>query len=186
MDGYTRQFALEHQVHDVDEHFRRSLASMQSKPPTSTYYTGSTVESRAKRSRSSGESESHQIVITENAVSTQPQLQQIPTPRATTCATPTLIPTVTSQGIQYILSPTGAAGTVGSAPNILTRVSSNGTTPVRAAIQTPQVVYNIPAAAAAAAAQKVVNGGAAIAMATSGADVARESNAKKATGKRAK
>ena len=182
-DGYyTRQFALEHQVHDVDEHFRRSLASMQSKPPTSTPYTGSSTESRAKRSRPSGEIDSHQIVITENAASSQPQLQQVTTPRVTTCATPTLIPTVTSQGIQYILSPAGTAGTVTPARNILTRVSSNGTSPVRAAIQAPQVLYNIPAAAAAAAAQKVVNGGAAIAMATSGADVVREANAKKATG----
>ena len=156
---------------------------MQSKPPTSTPYTGSTTESRAKRSRPSGDTDSsHQIVIAENAVSSQPQMQQVTTPRVTTCATPTLIPTVTSQGIQYILSPAGTAGTVTPARNILTRVSSNGTSPVRAAIQAPQVLYNIPAAAAAAAAQKVVNGGAAIAMATSGADVVREANAKKATG----
>lgn len=173
MDGFTRQFALEHQVHDVDEHFRRSLASMQSKHSLSASFAGSTTESRTKRSRLSGEGESHQIVIAENAASTRQQ--QLPPPRVSTSTTPTLIPTVTSQGIQYILS--SSAGAVGSTPSILTRVSSNGSTPVRAAIQTPQVLYSIPTTS-----QKVVNGGAAIAMAALGGEVARDTNSKKTTG----
>ena len=116
---------MEHQVHDVEEHFRRSLQSFHNK------MCSPVMTPRLNIGDNNNENEQHQIVVAENT----------PHVNNREMSSPTIPPSSTTPNTthHYIIN---------STPNVLTRVSSGDQTVVTTNItqQLPQVFVNLPSA----------------------------------------
>ena len=117
---------MEHQVHDVEEHFRRSLQSFHNKMCSPVMTPQLNIGD--KNNDIINENEQHQIVVAENTPHVNNREMSTPPSSTTPNTTP-----------HYIIN---------STPNVLTRVSSSDQTVVTTNItqQLPQVFVNLPSA----------------------------------------
>lgn len=106
----TAQFEMEQKVHDVEEHFRRSLQSFQSPnggssflPVSTTAAAGNTGSSPSMRGlkKKSEDEEPHQIVITENNTSRSS------------------ITTSSPQNVQFIMTSSPSSGGSSDVPTVI-------------------------------------------------------------------